>query len=110
MIKFAELNEENKVINIIIGSEASMLSMPGIFVKESDADGEAAIGSTYNKELNKFIRQQPYPSWTLNSSGDWKAPVDKPQDGKKYSWMEESLEWEEIILIEVPLEPIPPQI
>ena len=110
MIKYAELDSENKVINIILGTDVFVSSLPGIFIKETDADGEAVIGATYDKDLNKFIKQQPYASWTLNSSGDWVSPVEKPNDGKKYTWMEDSLEWEEIVQIELPLEPVPPQI
>jgi hypothetical protein len=110
MIKYAELDSENKVINIILGTDVFVSSLPGIFIKETDENGEAVIGATYDKDLNKFIRQQPYASWTLNSAGEWVAPAEKPNDGKKYTWMEDSLEWEEIVQIELPLEPVPPQI
>ena len=40
--------------------------------------------------------EQPYPSWTW-SNGQWNAPVAYPDDGSRYDWNEEKLNWEEII-------------
>jgi len=38
----------------------------------------AGIGEFYNPSLDMFVYAQPYPSWSLDSSGDWKAPVTYP--------------------------------
>lgn len=38
----------------------------------------AGIGYVYNASKNKFLSPQPYKSWTLNNSDDWKAPVTYP--------------------------------
>jgi len=44
----------------------------------------------YNPDNN-----QPYPSWTWDSSkGIWEPPVEKPDDDLKYYWNEETLTWE----------------
>ena len=43
-----------------------------------------------------FIAAKPYDSWTLNSSSDWEAPVNKPNDGKRYNWNETDRQWEEL--------------
>lgn len=38
----------------------------------------AGVGDTYDSVKDKFIRPQPYPSWTLNADDDWEAPVAYP--------------------------------
>lgn len=57
----------------------------------------ACIGFLYNRELDKFIPQQPFPSWVLNSEWYWEAPIPHPNDGLTYLWNEDSLLWEELI-------------
>jgi hypothetical protein len=55
----------------------------------------AGIGMTYDQQRDAFIPQKPYNSWILNESTClWNAPVAYPQDGKKYKWNEEILNWE----------------
>ena len=38
----------------------------------------AGIGYRYDASKNKFLVPQPYASWTLDSSDDWKAPITFP--------------------------------
>ena len=38
----------------------------------------AGKGYVYNSSKNKFIAPQPYKSWSLDSSDDWKAPITYP--------------------------------
>ena len=38
----------------------------------------AGIGYVYDSSKNKFLCPQPYKSWALNSSDDWKAPITYP--------------------------------
>ena len=46
-----------------------------------------------------FILPQPYPSWSLDSNGDWKAPVTYPSVSEIGSltvfptWDEPNLRW-----------------
>jgi len=110
MIKYAELDSNSNVINIIMATEASILGIPGMFVK-SDIDSnpsrrDAAIGGTYNKIKDKFVHPKPYPSWILNEDTlVWESPIgNQPDDGKKYMWNEESQEWQELFLIEIDLQ------
>ena len=43
----------------------------------------------YDKKNDVFYRPQPYNSWTLNeTTWDWDAPVDYPNDGNLYVWNE----------------------
>jgi len=57
----------------------------------------AGIGYTFDG--TGFAAPQPYASWTLNAETYlWEAPTPMPTDGKRYSWNEEDLAWEEVIL------------
>jgi len=60
----------------------------------------AGVGMKYDSNLDMFIIQQPYPSWTLDSSGDWLSPVVYPTiitygENKPYiiNWDENNLRW-----------------
>jgi hypothetical protein len=49
---------------------------------------------TYDETLDAFIPPKPYPSWVLNETTvDWEAPVEKPDDGQEYTWNEETQSW-----------------
>lgn len=48
----------------------------------------------YDLIKDKFIAPQPYPSWTLNASDDWEAPVAYPGGGGSYKWDEAGQQWE----------------
>ena len=80
----------------------------------------AGIGFSYDATKDKFIEPQPYSSWSLDASDDWKAPVTYPtvteissnpisitwdEDNKKwtgisdstnYTWDASSLAWNEV--------------
>ncbi len=55
----------------------------------------SGIGYTYNASKNKFLRPQPYNSWSLNSDDDWIAPVTYPSEtsDKHITWDEDNLRW-----------------
>jgi hypothetical protein len=47
------------------------------------------IGWKYDEDLDAFYEQQPFPSWTLNTTKfKWEPPVALP--GKGYHWSEEN--------------------
>ena len=55
----------------------------------------AGIGYTYDEDRNAFIPPKPYNSWTLNETTcQWEAPVVKPDDSQRYSWNEETQQWD----------------
>ena len=58
----------------------------------------AGIGYIYNTSKNKFLLPQPFASWSLDSSDDWKAPITYPSvtdDGESTpSWFY-SIYWNE---------------
>ena len=121
MAHFAELNSSNEVLRVIVVSNDDVNANGGD--KHADAETFVATivphstggvawkqcsynnnfrkqyagkGYTYNSSKDIFIADKPYPSWTLNSSSDWEAPVNKPDDGKRYNWNETDTQWEEI--------------
>ena len=49
----------------------------------------ANIGGNYDRINDVFYNQQPFPSWTLNSTTYiWEPPITYPTDGKDYYWKE----------------------
>ena len=127
MSHFAKLDENNVVIFVTVGrdedegKEAELSARTGDVYKQTSyntrggvhyqADGTpsadqskafrknyAGLGYTYDAVRDSFIPPKPYPSWVLDEfSCLWNAPVPYPTDGKRYSWNEENLSWDEIL-------------
>lgn len=105
---------DGKVIQVIVAEpeffETFVDTSPGEWVQTSyntfanqHPEGKplrgnfAGVGFTYDKENDVFYAPQPYPSWTLNKdTWIWQAPTPRPDDGKVYSWDEETLSWKEV--------------
>ena len=98
MTYFAELDDNNMVLQVIVADRSVIAARPGTWV-ETAMDGSlrknyAGIGHTYDKTRDAFISPQPYPSWVLDEATcNWKAPKPMPADGKTYSWDEVGLAW-----------------
>lgn len=122
MAHFAELDENNVVLRVIVIADADT----------SDANGEekehigaafcekllggrwvktsynasirkkyAGIGDTYDAELDAFIPPKPHNSWVLDSNtATWQPPIPRPEDpeGSFYEWDEPSISWNLITL------------
>ena len=59
----------------------------------------AGIGYYYDSIRDAFIPPKPFTSWTLNEESClWQSPVPYPNDGKRYTWNEEIINWQEINL------------
>jgi hypothetical protein len=56
----------------------------------------AGIGYTYDAQRDAFIPPKPYPSWVINEETClWNPPTPYPEDdGKIYTWNEETMSWE----------------
>ena len=129
MATFAKLDENNIVTQTIkVGNDVPTSNGP-LGENDMHVDGEtyctntfggtwkqcsatnafrkqnAGIGDTYDAVKDKFIRPQPYPSWTLDANDDWQCPVTKPDDStlildqnvsvlKFPYWNEEEYRWE----------------
>lgn len=56
----------------------------------------AGIGYTYDTQRDAFIAPKPYNSWILDENKCiWESPVAMPDDGKMYTWSEETTNWVE---------------
>lgn len=105
MASFAELNDENKVLRVVLIGNDVPTSNGLLGENDMHPDGEvycknlfggfkwkqtsfsgkfrkrlAGFGTYYNENLNMFVVKQPYPSWTLDNNGDWNAPIAKPSN------------------------------
>lgn len=115
MAHWAELDNNNKVIRVTVGSNDEpdegygwlIKNLGGRWVKTSyntragvhELGGTpfrknfAGIGYTYDEQRDAFIPPKPYPSWVLNESTcTWNAPVPKPE-GLGFVWNESSQSW-----------------
>jgi|TARA_R100000479_G_C6384554_1_gene202490 hypothetical protein len=120
MAHYAFLDEENIVIEVIVGKnenegdtnwETYYENVRGKTCKRTSYNtfhnshkeggtpfrgNYAGINFTYDETNDVFIPPKPYESWTLNSSiWDWEAPVEKPTDGL-YEWNESTTQWDKI--------------
>ena len=103
MAHFAELDINNKVLRVNVacnidiqnnGGEqseqaaehfktVSPLSENGVKWVQTSYNNNfrkqyAAINYTYDPIKDKFIRPQPYQSWSLDNNDDWQAPIPCP--------------------------------
>jgi hypothetical protein len=119
MAHFAELDNNNTVLRVIVVHNNELLDSTG---QEQESKGKefcfnlfggfnwvqtsysasfrknfAGIGYTYNSALDAFIPPKPFPSWTLNDqTAQWEPPVALPQDGETYVWNESLLLWNKV--------------
>jgi len=106
MSHWAELDENNTVLRVIVGSNEDqdegytwiVNNLGGTWVQTSYNSTIrkqfAGIGFTYDPTADVFIAPQPYPSWTLDENHDWQAPSPMPTEGF-WVWDEEILVWVE---------------
>ena len=106
MAHFAQIDENNVVIQVIVIEQdvidTGAFGDPTTWVQTS-YDGSirknyAGIGYIYNKDSDIFIPPKPFTSWTLDNNCNWTPPVEYPTDGKPYMWIEQTSEWQEMIL------------
>ena len=125
MAHFAELDSNNLVLRVIVISNEDVDANGG----DKHADAETFVsdliphegsgsswkqtsynnnfrkqyagpGGTYDPSKDKFISAQPFSSWSLDVSDDWKAPVTYPSVEEISSkqvfstWNEDNLRWD----------------
>jgi len=101
MSHFAEIDENNIVIRVVVASQdvidSGILGNPVNFIQTSYNNNIrkkfAGIGFKYDDINDIFIEPQPYKSWILNNNHEWESPVQIPTDGKNYTWSEEIQNW-----------------
>ena len=107
MSHFAKLDNNNIVTQVIVAEQdfinSGMVGDSFRWVQTSYNNNfrknYAGVGCTYDRIRDAFIPPKTYPSWVLNEDTcRWDAPVDMPDDDNKYTWNEETTNWD---LIEV---------
>jgi hypothetical protein len=117
MTHFAQLDENNKVLQVIVVSNDELMEN-GV---ESEHKGiafcktllgadtnwvqtsynatirknYAGIGYTYDSVRDAFISPKTYNSWVLNEETcNWEAPTPYPSGDGMYKWVEDDLNWQ----------------
>ena len=115
MSHFAQIDENNMVTNVIVAEQdfidSGAVGDPTKWIQTSynTQAGEhklggtplrknyAGIGYTYDSVRDAFIPPCPYASWVLNETTcQYEAPVQMPDDGKIYAWNETTTSWDEV--------------
>jgi hypothetical protein len=115
MAHFAQLDENNVVLQVLVVANAEMLDENG---NESEAKGAAflqsifggqwiqtsyngnfrkrfaAVGGVYDPVKDAFIPPKKQESWVFNEDIlDWEPPIPYPSDGKHYIWRGDLVSW-----------------
>lgn len=119
MAHFAELNDDNTVLSVVVVNNDVLLDDNG---EEQESLGVSflndlyghsrwkqcsyngnfrkfypGIGWSFLESLDCFVFPRPFTSWSLNeSTGEWEAPVDPPSyDNTTHFviWDEQNLQW-----------------
>jgi hypothetical protein len=123
MSHWAELDENNKVLRVLVGDNNDpngdegyqwlIDNLGGTWIQTSynthanqHPEGRplhknyAGIGDTYDADRNAFIAPKPYNSWVLDENTCvWNAPTPLPvEEGKVFTWDEPTLAWVEVEL------------
>lgn len=115
MAHFAEIDENNIVLRVIVVSdldckdsdeneseEVGALFCANLFGgtwKQTSYNSRirknyASIGAKFDAERDAFIPPQPFTGWALNEETcQWEPPIPYPADGKMYIWLEETQSW-----------------
>ena len=123
MAHFAELNNSNEVLRVVVISNEDVNANGGdLSVQAEDFVATlvphhnggnqwkqtsyndnfrkqyAGIGFTYDATKDKFINPQPFASWSLDDNDDWQAPVAYPSiigDGQATPEWRYMISWNE---------------
>lgn len=116
MSHFAEIDENNVVLRVLVGDNnlpdegKSWFedNLGGTWVQTSynaSTNGfrkhYAGIGYIYDPERDAFYPPQPYPSWTLDNDCKWQPPTPRPDDDGIYEWNETNREWTLLTRLEI---------
>jgi len=122
MAHFAQIDSDNKVIEVIVVGDQNCLGDGGA---ESEAVGIdfcrntfgadtkwvqtsysnrirknfAGVGFTYDAQRDAFIPSSPYPSWVLNEDTclwDPPVPMPRPTETTFYVWNEQLVQWDAV--------------
>jgi hypothetical protein len=105
---FAEIDENNIVLRVIVGDNDDPNGDEGYSWITNTLGGRwiqtsynanfrgkyAGVGDYYDEELDGFVPTRPFPSWSFNPEvWEWQPPVPRPEPDFLHGWDEESLSW-----------------
>jgi hypothetical protein len=115
MAHFAEIDENNLVLRVVVVDNKNTIDENGIekeeigifflnqllggIWKQTSYNANfrkhyAGIGYTFDDQRNAFIPPKPFNSWILNETTcNWEAPVAMPNDEQEYVWDENIQNW-----------------
>lgn len=107
MSNFAEIDENNIVLRVLVGDNNMPNEGYDWFVEnfggtwiQTSYNGNirknfAGIGYTYDADRDAFIPPKPFDSWILNEETClWDSPIPYPEDGGIYDWNEDTQSWD----------------
>ena len=117
MAHYAFLDENNIVVNVIVGKdedndsdwESHYKEVMGMNCKRTSYNTSgnqhplgtpfrknyACVGGIYDEDRDAFIPPVLFPSWVLNEETClWEPPIPYPDDGQYYEWNEETVSWD----------------
>lgn len=110
MSHFAEIDENNIVLRVLVGDNSAPNEGLDWFIEnlggrwiQTSYNGNfrkrfAGVGMTYDEQLDAFIAPKPFASWILNAEmADWEAPTPRPTEGV-WEWDENTVSWVEVAL------------
>lgn len=123
MSHFAEIDENNIVIRVIVAEEdfinSGAVGDPSRWIQTSYNTHSgvhvlngtplrknfAGVGYKYDSTRDAFIPPQRFKSWSLNEDTClWDPPIARPTDGKPYYWDENQQLWIETVVPEEPVQ------
>lgn len=115
MAHYAQLDENNIVVNVFVGKDENEVhpdvkdweeyynakrTSYNTFAGQHKNGGipfrknYAGIGYSYDPVRDAFIPPKTFPSWTLDEETcQWQPPLPMPLDGQLYEWSEEDGNW-----------------
>lgn len=121
MAHYAYLDENNVVVDVIVGKEEGEEGIDweeyygAVRCSYNTSAGQHLHGGTpfrynypgkgwifsdaleWSSQQGAFIPAQPFPSWVLNpDTALWDAPVPRPTDDGMWMWDESTLSWVDI--------------
>lgn len=93
MAQYAKINN-GSVENVIVADAEWITTQTNDHYILSTEENTAYVDGLYID--GRFTLPQPYPSWNLDNNYDWQAPIQRPADGKIYTWDEDAQAWVEV--------------
>ena len=117
MAHFAEIDENNIVLRVIVinnnilldsdgneqetlGAEFCTQTFGGTWKQTSYNNNIrknfASLGYSYNSSIDAFVPPKQFNSWVLDTEiAEYIPPVDMPNDENEYIWNEETTSWDQ---------------